>query len=62
MLFGARAATVLTVFGLAINSFVCVAAFPLGGGQARVVKSCKQEKTAALTFVRLFFCFLRLVL
>lgn len=51
MLSGARAATVLTVFGLALNSFIGVAALP-HAGLARVVRSCTAANTAALTFVR----------
>lgn len=51
MLLGARSAAVLGVFGLAINSLVGVAAFPLlGSDTARVVTSCTRDKLAALTF------------
>jgi len=57
MFIGARAAVVLSVFGLAVDSINGVVAGPLvrSSGMARVLTSCIQNNLAALTFVRLLF-------
>jgi len=56
MFLSARAAVVLSVFGLAVDSISGVVAGPLvrSSGMARVLTSCTQNSLAALTFVRLF--------
>jgi len=56
MFLSVRAAVVLSVFGLAVDSFNGVVAGPLvrSSGMARVLTSCTQNNLAALTFVRIF--------